>query len=133
MDPIKPITNITSAIYLAIAFVLTLLAVISFYDVGIQVLLIPSAANITTGILQVLHALLITIIIIELLETVLAYFRTYQLQVRPIIIAGLTAIIRRVLLFGYETTDPLDMAITLAAIAVLTFASVYVVKKEGVE
>ena len=131
MEPlIRIISSITMIIYIVIAFVLTLLAVISFSGVGLSIVTLVTSGTFIGGILQVLHALLITIIIIELLETVTAYFRTNRLQIRPILIAGLTAMIRRILLFGIETTEINEIALTLAAIVVLTVAVVYIGRQE---
>ncbi|RPJ50113.1 MAG: hypothetical protein EHJ95_07720, partial [Methanobacteriota archaeon] len=79
-------------------------------------LILPSA-DISGGILSVLHALLVTIIIIELLETVTVYFKTSRIYVKPLLIAGLTAMIRRILVFGVEVTAPIDIISTVAAIA----------------
>ena len=121
----------TSVIYLVIAAVLVLLAGISFYDVILQMVSVIGREDLTGGILQVLHALLLTIIIIELLETVVIYFRTHQIRVRPILFAGLTAMIRRVLVFGVESTDLMDMVSTVLVIAVLTAAIVLIGKEEG--
>ncbi|WP_286879214.1 phosphate-starvation-inducible PsiE family protein, partial [Methanoculleus sp. UBA413] len=77
-------------IYLLIAVSLSLLAIISFYDVALQMAALIHAGDMTQGVLQVLHALLLTIIIVEILETVTAYFRTSRVQVTPILIAGIT-------------------------------------------
>ncbi|NYT06522.1 MAG: phosphate-starvation-inducible PsiE family protein, partial [Methanomicrobiales archaeon] len=70
-------------------------------------------------------------IIIEILETVTAYFRTNRLQVKPILLAGLTAMIRKILISGVNVTETADTVLTLAAIAVLTAAIVYIGKEEG--
>lgn len=128
---IRAISSITLAIYIVIAIMLILLAVISFYVVGVRIISLLFAPAMTGGILQVLHALLVTIIIIEVLETVVVYFRIGRLQVKPIIIAGLTAMIRRVLLFGVETTNTGDIALTLAAVVVLTIAIVFIGREES--
>ena len=120
---ISAIMRANYLIYFCIAIVLVLLAFASFYDVALEFLQAFEGGFVTTnGILQVLHALLVTIIIIEILETVTAYFRTNQLQVRPILIAGLTAMVRKVLVYGLEPTDLIDVVGTVAVIAVLTAA-----------
>jgi uncharacterized membrane protein (DUF373 family) len=128
---IRTISSITLAIYIVIAIILILLAVISLYVVGVSIISLLFTPAMTGGILQVLHALLVTIIIIEVLETVVVYFRIGRLQVKPIIIAGLTAMIRRVLLFGVETTNTGDIALTLAAVVVLTIAIVFIGREES--
>jgi uncharacterized membrane protein (DUF373 family) len=127
---VQAISSIGILFYLAIAVVLIVLTVIAFYDVGLSIIALSTQPSITDGILGVLHALFVPIILIEILETVVAYFRTSTFQLGPILIAGLTAMVRRVLLFGVETVDPTEMGITLAAIAVLTFAVVYIGREE---
>jgi len=127
---ISAIMRANYLIYFCIAIVLVLLAVASFYDVALEFLQAFEGGLIATnGILQVLHALLVTIIILEILETVTTYFRTNQLQVRPILIAGLTAMVRKVLVYGLEPTDLIDVVGTVAVIAVLT-AAIAVVGRE---
>ena len=127
---ISAISGATLGIYLLIALSLSLLALVSFYDVALQVAALIRAEDMTQGVLQVLHALLLTLIIVEILETVTAYFRTSRVQVTPILIAGITAMVRRVLTFGVEPVEPLDIGVTLAAILVLTAAIVFIGRQE---
>ena len=127
---ISAISGATLGIYLLIALSLSLLALVSFYDVALQVAALIRAEDMTQGVLQVLHALLLTLIIVEILETVTAYFRTSRVQVTPILIAGITAMVRRVLTFGVEPVEPLDVGMTLAAILVLTAAIVFIGRQE---
>ncbi|NYT05775.1 MAG: hypothetical protein GKC04_05315 [Methanomicrobiales archaeon] len=128
---VRAISSVTVVIYILVAIALTTLALLSFYDVGLQLLNAVVGETGSAGILQVLHALLVTIIIIEILETVTAYFRTNRLQVKPILLAGLTAMIRKILISGVNVTETADTVLTLAAIAVLTAAIVYIGKEEG--
>ncbi|MDT8358232.1 MAG: phosphate-starvation-inducible PsiE family protein [Methanomicrobiaceae archaeon] len=123
---VRVISSVGIIFYLTIAAVLMVLTVIAFYDVALSIIALSTQPSITDGILGVLHALFVPIILIEILETVLAYFRTSTFQLAPILVAGITAMVRRVLLFGVETVDPIEMVITLAAIGVLTFAVVYI-------
>lgn len=127
---ISVISEAMLGIYLLIALSLSLLALISFYDVVLQVVALIRAENMTQGVLQVLHALLLTLIIVEILETVTAYFRTNRVQVAPILIAGITAMVRRVLTFGIEPVEPLDIGLTLAAILILAVAVVFIGRQE---
>jgi uncharacterized membrane protein (DUF373 family) len=113
------------------AAALTILAFLSFYDVFSKIVLSVTSGDISGGILSGLHALLVTIIILELLETVTVYFRVSRIYVRPLLIAGLTAMIRRILLFGVESSAPVDILVTVAAIAVLTGAVLFVGREEG--
>ena len=128
---ISAISGATLGIYLLIALSLSLLALVSFYDVALQVAALIRAEDMTQGVLQVLHALLLTLIIVEILETVTAYFRTNRVQVTPILIAGITAMVRRVLTFGVEPVEPLDIGMTLAAILVLTAAIVFIRRQDS--
>ena len=130
---ISALSGVTMGIYLLIAISLSLLAIISFYDVILQIVALIHAEDVTQGVLQVLHALLLTIIIVEILETVTVYFRTYRVQVTPILIAGITAMVRRVLTFGVEHLDPVDIGMTLAAILVLTISAIYIGRQEREE
>jgi uncharacterized membrane protein (DUF373 family) len=127
---ITAISWVTRVIYLLIAASLSLLALFSFYDVILQMVALVRVEDMTQGILQVLHALLLTLIIVEILETVTVYFRTSRVLVTPILIAGITAMVRRVLTFGVEPVEPLDIALTLAAILVLTVAVIYIGRQE---
>ena len=127
---ISLISGLTQIVYLLIAVSLSLLALVSFYDVALQVAALIHAEDLTQVVLRVLHALLLTIIIVEILETVTSYFRTNRVQVTPILIAGLTAMVRRVLTFGVEHVEPLDFGMTLVAILVLTIAIVYIGRQE---
>ncbi len=124
------LSGVTMGIYLLIAVSLSLLAIVSFYDVVMQMAALVHTADVTQGVLQTLHALLLTIIIVEVLETVTAYFRTSRVQVTPILIAGITAMVRRVLTYGVEHLSPIDIGMTLAAILVLTIAIVYIGRQE---
>jgi Protein of unknown function (DUF2495). len=125
------ISSATTLIYLIIAVILVLLVGASFYSVFQQLFSLIYSDSLTDGILAVLHTLLLSIIILELLETVVIYFRTHQVQVRPILFAGLTAMIRRVLVFGVEAVEVIDLLTTVLAIAVLTAAIVLIGRDEG--
>jgi uncharacterized membrane protein (DUF373 family) len=124
------IAPLTKLIYFITAVVLSILALVSFVAAGVQFLVLLGPGDLTTNLLQVLHAILVTIIIVEILETVTAYFKTSRVLVRPILIAGLTAMVRRVIIVGVGTIDPTDTLVTVAVIAVLTAAVVVVGKEE---
>ncbi len=113
-------------IYFGIAIFLAVLALFSFYRVGLKMLDLIGDPSIYGGVLQVLNALLVTIIIVEILETVLAYFRTKSLRVRPILFAGLTAMVRHLLILGIEVVDPVHTVLTLGGVVVMTAAIVFI-------
>lgn len=113
------------AIYFGVAVALCVVAAYSFVDVAVQMGVALESPDRALSIMQILHSLLLTIIIVELLETMISYFRTNEFRIQPILLAGITAMVRRVLMFGVEVENPLDIAVTLAAIVVLTAALVY--------
>ena len=124
---------VTKWIYLAIAIVLSLLALLSLVEVARGFLGIGNSLTLMSGILSILHSVLLTIIIVEILETVIVYFRTNRVLVRPILIAGLTAMVRRILFYGVEVIQPMDLLVDAVVIAVLTAAVVLVGKEESQE
>jgi uncharacterized membrane protein (DUF373 family) len=121
---------VTRWIYFAIAVVLSLLALLSLVEVARGFLNIGDALTLMSGILLILHSVLLTIIIVEILETVLVYFRTNRVLVRPILVAGLTAMVRRILFYGVEAIQPMDLLVDAVVIAVLTAAVVLIGKEE---
>jgi uncharacterized membrane protein (DUF373 family) len=129
----RALSVIARWIYFAIALVLALLAAISFADIAQGFLSLGGAAGLTTGISNILRAVLLTIIIVEILETVIVYFRTNRVLVRPILIAGLTAMVRRILFYGVDVIQPMDLIVDAVVIAVLTAAVVLVGKEESQE
>ncbi len=129
---IGALSSVITLIYLIIAIILIMLVAVSFYEIFLQLISILSGVSLTDSILAVLHTILLSIIILELLETVVIYFRTHRVQVRPILFAGLTAMIRRLLFFGVEPVGVIDMLTTVAVIAVLTAAIVLIGKDEEV-
>ena len=124
------IALLTKLIYFITAVILAVLALVSFVAAGIQFLALLGPGDLTSSLIQVLHAILLTIIIVEILETITAYFKTSRVLVRPILVAGLTAMVRRVLILGVEAINPTETLVTVAVIAVLTAAVVLVGKEE---
>ena len=129
---ISAITKSTLFIYALIAILLIIIALLTSLDAVYLILTIFSGGDLITGILEVLHILLLTIIVVEVLETVTEYFRTKKILVRPILIAGLTAMVRKVLILNVEQIQLVDSVSIIGMIAVLTFA-IYVVGKTEYE
>jgi uncharacterized membrane protein (DUF373 family) len=126
-----PITVVTFAIYIGIAVLLSLLALISLMDAARILVAIPGSPGHAIGLHAGLQAILLTIIIVEILETVLVYFRTSRILVRPILIAGITAMVRKVITMGVESFNAVDLLAIAVVIGVLTAAIIYVGKEEG--
>lgn len=112
---------LTTLLDLGIALALVAVAVASFVPVVAALAGIAGTGS-AGAVTAALHAILITIIVVELLETVIVYAQTRRFRVQPILVAGITAMVRRILLAGVETTTPVDTAVTVASILVLAVA-----------
>lgn len=127
------ITNFFSLVplvlYTIVAIMLTIIAVFSLYDSAIVIyrLLVPAGTAVT--LIDVINALLLTITIIVLFETVTVYFRTKHVEVRALLVAGLTGMVRHILVYNMEGIDPMTMFATVALLAVL-IAGIVLVKPE---
>ena len=82
------------------------------------------------GLVNVIYALLLTITIIVLFETVTVYFRTKRVEVRALLIAGLTGIVRHILVYNVASVDPTIVIGTVAILAVL-IAGIVLIKPES--
>lgn len=122
----------TYLIYVFVAVILLILAILSLFDAifGFQMMITGSKGP---GMMEALHAVLLTIVIIEIMETVTGYLRTHTIQIRPILVAGITAMVRRLLFFDTEPLTTLllgEVILAIVAILVLTIAIVYLEKEE---
>jgi len=73
-----------------------------------------------------LNLLIAAIIALELLMIVVGYMKTRSINLGLLVGAGLTAMIRDIIVFGYQPTDLQDFAIILLATAVLVAALYFV-------
>jgi uncharacterized membrane protein (DUF373 family) len=127
------ITNIFSLIplvlYTIVAIMLTVIAVFSVYDSAVVIyqLLVPPSTPVT--LVSVINSLLLTITIIVLFETVTVYFRTKHVEVRALLVAGLTGVVRHILVYNTAAIDPVNLFATVALLAVL-IGGVVLVKPE---
>lgn len=113
-------------LYTIVAIMLTIIAIFSVRDAALLIwhLAIPSAVPV--NIIDVINALLLTITIIVLFETVTVYFRTKHVEVRALLVAGFTGMVRHILVYNMETIDPLTMFATVTLLAVLIGGIVFV-------
>ena len=123
---------VPTAIYLVVALLLSIVAVLSLYDAILLILQLPGAVvvNFADGITQVLKALLLTITVIVLFETVAVYFKTKHVQVRSLLVAGLTSTIRQTLVVDYSAAETFQLFALIGIMAVL-IAGVVLVKPEN--
>lgn len=127
------VTNFFSLVplvlYTIVAVMLTIIAIVSVYDsiILIYQLIVPSAVSV--NIVSVINSLLLTITIIVLFETVSVYFRTKHVEVRALLVAGLTGMVRHILVYNMEMVDPVLLAASVGLLAVL-IAGIVLVKPE---
>ena len=120
---------IPMVLYMIVAVMLTIIAIFSIYDAGQLIVTMITSHDFANGLVNVIYSLLLTITIIVLFETVTVYFKTKHVEVRALLIAGITGMVRHILVYNVETTDALQMFATVALLAVL-IAGVVLVKSE---
>jgi uncharacterized membrane protein (DUF373 family) len=129
----KAITDFFSLVpmvlYTVVAILLTVIAVFSVYDSAILIyqLIVPPISPV--NIISVINALLLTITIIVLFETVTVYFRTKHVEVRALLVAAFTGMVRHILVYNMVDTDPLTLLTTAILLGVL-IGGIILVKPE---
>jgi uncharacterized membrane protein (DUF373 family) len=118
------------ALYMIVAALLTIIAVFSVWDAANLIMTMISNKDFSTGITGVINSLLLTITIIVLFETVTVYFRTKHVEVRALLIAGLTGMVRHVLIFNVSTTNDVYMMFAAVALLAVLIAGIVLVKSE---
>jgi hypothetical protein len=126
---IRIFSLVPQGIYFIVALLLTVVAVISVYDAILLIANLVRTGDVASGIMQVIYALLLTITVIVLFETVTVYFRTKHVLVRALLVAGLTGTIRHVLIYNVSVTGTLEILGTAVILAVL-IAGIVLVKDE---
>jgi len=135
-SPVEYIIKIFSIVpmimYMIVAIMLTIIAVISIYDAGQLIVKMFETKDFANGLVGVIYALLLTITIIVLFETVTVYFRTKHVEVRALLIAGLTGMVRHILVYNVGEVNVGVLFGTVALLAVL-IAGIVLVKPERIE
>jgi phosphate starvation-inducible membrane PsiE len=116
-------------LYMIVAVMLTIIAIFSVLDAGQLIVQMVVSRDFANGLVNVIYALLLTITIIVLFETVTVYFRTRHVEVRALLIAGLTGMVRHILVYNVGAVDPTLLYGTVALLAVL-IAGIVLVKPE---
>jgi uncharacterized membrane protein (DUF373 family) len=80
--------------------------------------------NLTTAVNNLLDRVLLTLILVEIVHTVVLSLRAHHLVAQPLIVVGLVAAIRKVLfvLSSTETVSTATLALLLAMVAVFVAA-----------
>jgi uncharacterized membrane protein (DUF373 family) len=126
---IRVMTAVPVLIYIVLALFLTIVALISLGITLFEIISLFITQNWDEGIIQVIYSILLTVIIIELFETVIVYLKTKRVPVRAILIAGLTAMIRHVIIFNISVAQPIEIIGPAVMLAVL-IAGVYLLREE---
>ena len=133
LKPIDRITAIFSFIpllcYFVVALILCVIAIFSIIHVGDILFQMFQTGDYSSGILTAIHAILLTIIIIELFETVIIYLHTRQVPVQALLLVGLTAMIRHVLVFSIQEAPLIDLVAKGIVMMVLVFG-IYMLRNE---
>jgi uncharacterized membrane protein (DUF373 family) len=117
-------------LYTIIAIMLTIIAIFSLWDAFGLMAKVIGSGDYANGLVNVIYALLLTITIIVLFETVTVYFRTKRVEVRALLIAGLTGIVRHILVYNVASVDLSIVLGTVAILAVL-IAGIVLIKPES--
>jgi uncharacterized membrane protein (DUF373 family) len=124
--------------YLMVALLLSILAFFSLINAANLILhVFGDMEDIVIGMYQApgmyhaIHAILLTVIIIEMFETVTIYLRTKQIPILILLMVGLTAMIRHILSFGFDEVDTMDMVATAIVILVLV-CGIYMLKNNPI-
>ena len=129
----EKLTNVFSLVpiilYTAVAILLSIIALFSLYDAVVLVAQLATTVNDTVNLVSVINAILLTITIIVLFETVTVYFRTKHVEVRALLVAGLTGTVRHVLVYNIATTNTTELFAAVAVLAVL-IAGIVLIKPE---
>ncbi len=109
-------------LYAVVAVFLVVIAVISLINVG------GNIANylVTNTPILGLQELFLTIIVLELLMTVVGYMKNRSINLGLLLGAGLTAVIRKLITVGYLPIAAQELALILAAIAILVAAIIFI-------
>ena len=117
-------------LYMIVALLLTIIAIFSVYDAAQMIVQMIVSRDFVNGLTNVITALLLTITIIVLFETVTVYFKTKHVEVRALLVAGLTGLVRHVLIYNVSGGDPIQMFAVVALLAVLIAGIIFVKPEE---
>ena len=124
-------SQVPLVLYTIVAIMLTIIALVSLYDSTILIYHLVIPTGYSADIISVINSLLLTITIIVLFETVTVYFKTKHVEVRALLVAGLTGMVRHILVYNMEKIDPLMLSASVALLAVL-IAGIVLVKPESI-
>jgi uncharacterized membrane protein (DUF373 family) len=116
-----------AAIYLLVALFLGVMALMTFFLVARDLSQFAIGQYDLNVIDAALNSLLVTLIIAALIQTVIVYIKIHTLDLRMILGVGLTAMIRRVLVFGIEKTITWEQMAVTALLILVIIIGIYLV------
>lgn len=116
---------VEAAIYMLVAIFLGIMALLTFFIVANNLTQFISSTDKLFVIDTALNSLLVTLIIAALIQTVIVYIRTHTLDLRLILGVGLTAMIRRVLVFGVEKDITWEQTAVTALLILVIIIGIY--------
>ncbi len=119
--------KVETCIYLLVALFLGIMALITFFIVATDLSQVVSGTLSLDLIDTTLNSLLVTLIIAALIQTVIVYIRIHTLDLRLILGVGLTAMIRRVLVFGVEKNITWEQMAVTALLILVIILGIYLV------
>ena len=127
---VAAVTVVSFIIYLGAAFLLSVVAILSLYYGSLLTLqMVMSGAN-DRGIQEIFIVILRTITAVVLIETTIVFLRTKHLAVQTFLVAGLTEMIRHILIFDVGTMEPLHLVALGILMSVIT-AGIYLTGPRG--
>ncbi len=109
-------------LYAAVAVFLVVIAVLSLVVVLGNIITFVTTSTPLAG----LQTLFLTIIVLELLMTVVGYMKNRSINLGLLLGAGLTAMIRKIITEGYAPLVPQEFALVLLATAILVAAIIFI-------
>lgn len=110
---------VQAAIYLVAAILLVVLAIMAFLVIIGDMYDIVSGSMNIQAIDIVLSDILVVFVITGLVQTLIVYVKSHAIDPWLVLSVGLTAIIRRVLIFGAKETPYEEVALTTALLLVI--------------
>ena len=124
---VNAIAFVPMVVYICVAFLLSIIALISLIESMYEIYVMITTLNWVGGITNVIYAILFTIIIIELFETVTAYLKTKRVPVKALLIVALTAVVRHLIVINVSDTPFLEY-IGLSVVLAVLIAGIFLIK-----
>ncbi len=126
------LNKVESVIYLLVALFLGIMALMTFFIVARDLTQFITGPTDLDLIDTALNSLLVTLIIAALIQTVIVYIRIHMLDMRLILGVGLTAMIRRVLVFGVEKNVSWEQMAVTAILILVIILGIYLIGERKV-